>query len=526
MSSLSVSERSNQSLCLTGLNQNAKLVVVAQKVSARGDISTSLKFANDLHERLNIDVNRILIASTDSEEVQLFNHHHFTVISPSYGEKDYYSTSEQEENSTPKIIQHIALQIVIPCDNSGTALPYLIKGIPILAIVEYDQDIFPIPPSLSNLLQFKSLGLSKDYLGIFIDAELRKWGFTDQGLISDNCLMPLKRLAKIKNLNDELQKSILGDLYSEEQAVSFMQSNQLNFAYAHSFQLVKDFVQAIIKLSESTQQNYTFVIPGKKFESDNRWMRENFRFIRDLMDAGIDELKITVFESDVEQKTSTISLKSSDTPKVLHILQGSFLNRTIKNVLMSAEREVLVTGDQTLSEAISANKNFIYEEQMHKKVLSSNIEKKYDELGQRSISEQGTYVEYVVKCLLSGIKNPHKLSAINHSICLEHDYLPNTVSAMNQLLSSYNGKCLIQLDKNQKMTPDVLPFDTPFIITLNQISSLSIRMKDSQSNLECFKDSEFQTESLLNGLYVVVRLPLKKVEIQEKDESKKQSLNL
>lgn len=58
-------------------------------------------------------------------------------------------------------------------------------------------------------------------------------------------------------------------------------------------------------------------------------------------------------------------------------LCGSVDNADVCKLWKASEREAMATGDQSLSEAISANKNFVYEALAFKDILLRDLKDKY-----------------------------------------------------------------------------------------------------------------------------------------------------
>jgi hypothetical protein len=108
----------------------------------------------------------------------------------------------------------------------------------------------------------------------------------------------------------------------------------------------------------------------------------HFRSFLSLLEkAGIGELEI----KDVSGNSlATFKLSDASTKKMC-VVVGAVPYDDISLLWMASEKESLATGDQSLSEAVSANKCFAYEVLVHKKRLSEDVENEFYRIaGKRS----------------------------------------------------------------------------------------------------------------------------------------------
>lgn len=198
----------------------------------------------------------------------------------------------------------------------------------------------------------KVTGLCTHEFGIFIDPKIIS-------AIESFKEKKQNPLLHINNLIDKsLQKQILQNASDIE---SYSQRSNLYFGYAHSTTSHVHFIKAVANLEKGNDKNVDLIlILDNPLELDLLITPE---VKSELRKAGFGKIKIAPTEQ-TSFSTLKISLKSS---KVLRIIpKNSLVHKDVETCLIMSRPLSLVTGDQSISEAISAGKIFIYELWSHK----------------------------------------------------------------------------------------------------------------------------------------------------------------
>jgi hypothetical protein len=398
---------------------------------------------------MEVPLKNIFVVSNDIENCQLFNKYQLNI----------------EESKLKKIQQiitesNIHIQVTTSTDRH-TAKHKITGKIPVLALCEYDFDIQPA----TNDLICKSLGLGKESIGIMIDHSLKEWGF------SEDANDPFKRLCQLKNVNPALQTAILGKKSFEQ----FIDTSSLYTSYARPF-ILSEYVKNVVVENAKEKKKLVFVLPKISLKD-----LEELK----LNKLGIKSLKVVKFN--YEGKAVESNKCISGEGKKIKVVSGQINYHDMITLFKAAIPKVVVTGDQSLSEAISANLNFIYAAADHKRNLKRNLER----LG-HSTFEFEDYQTFRVP----QIKNKD-LTECNQNICSKYDYLPNFKNVLHEI---FNAKfetsiSLVEMGDNEEFI-SAIEKDKTYIITNPQICKLEIQMSTCQSKLPQFSDSIFEYTSL------------------------------
>jgi hypothetical protein len=439
--------------------QNKTIVFIALKINGLGDISCSLKCAGLVKNLLGPDTN-ILIASKSLDDIVLFNEkHQFEVIDP-----DDIAT-----------VHNVALQIIVPTNNCDVR-SFLSNGIPTLGLYEYD---YSKAKHDCNWLHTESLGLGEDCMGIFIDEELRTWGF------SDEANTPIRRLEKLLEASEPVYEEILGDRSPEE----YVENNLLYFGYAHNTVTITDYLKAIAMLNVRGSNNITVWTPTRLTLSPD--LKEK------LTRCGFGQVILN---------SNTVEV--GDTERTFTIISKRVDHHDFKTLLMASEKETIITGDQSLGEAISCNKHFINEMLQHKTTLGQHLSSRYfHRYVHLTINYPvGGYESSNPMLIFNSFRQQRELSevvqSVNASICEERNIQITLPAVIAHTLEICKKEEIIDLT-GEKEFAKMIPFDQTVKISVQQIVELEIKADTNHSPY--FPNSYFEYKSLSMFYYLVTR---------------------
>jgi hypothetical protein len=206
-----------------------------------------------------------------------------------------------------------------------------------------------------------SSGLYKNEFGIFIDKELIEQVEIDK-------LSGFESILHLAELHDVELRSLI-----KPENVSFIDyanSTKLFFGYGHKITSHRHFIKLVTHFEKKDNKNVDIILILD--ESENLKTIFNPPFIKELFDQGIG--KVTILTS--LQKIDEIVVDKSR-PKQLRIICKKFVTHSDFLTMMKMSQPlVMVTGDQSLSEAISCTKRFVYECLVHKINLSFSLREK------------------------------------------------------------------------------------------------------------------------------------------------------
>lgn len=448
---------------------NKKYLLVCDKVNNLGDLSEGLKVANDLYERLKVPLKNIFVVSNDIKGCELFNKNNFKIRNS--GLKKVKGLIEKYK---------IDLQIIVPTDNL-VALWKVTGQIPALALCEYN---FKVAQSTDHFV-CKTLGLGTEGMGILIDHSLVKWGFSEDAKNS------FKRLQQLEGVNLGLQQAILGkkSLPNESHFLSAVQKfddkSRLYMSYAREQVLVK-YIKKIIKLNHEETKHLVFVLSDISLS-----------FIEkiDLKSWGIRKRKIIVLNSE-NLKSECVEKIFMESGKKIKIVVSRLLHVEMLCMFKAAERQVVVTGDQSLTEAISGNMEFVYAAPDHKHELERKLQ----------AFNYPTFQYETNNRSFPNFSSLETISASNKKICEEQDYFPKFVDLIQQRLNSLvlSIPSLESISDTQEFL-DAIELDTEYIITIQQMIHLRLQYS-GKSELTRFADSLFDYKKMGLKRYSIKRM--------------------
>lgn len=438
-------------------------LIVCDKVDNLGDLSAGFKVIHDLHERIGVPLNNIFVVSNDVESCEIFNKYNIKV-----------------EKSKHKIIKkiiseaNINLQIATSTDQH-TAKNKLTGQVPVLALCEYDFEI----DTRTNLFECKSLGLGKEAIGIMIDPSLKEWGF------SEDAKDRTKRHAQINELNPQLQQAILG----KKNIQKFDETSRLYTSYAREF-ILAAYLKKIIS-EDFENKNFVFVLSDMSADSLNDLNLEEF---------DIDSVKLIPLDKE-KSDIKKIELRSKEERKgrKVKIITGRVKHDEMLKLFKAANPKAIVTGDQSLSEAISANMNIIYAAPDHKHKLESNLSR----LGYPTFSYEGNRKQNIY---LPRFTREDKVASMNQQVCTNYDYLPKFKEILNKIfVTPFEISESLEEISDDKSLFNAVQMNKRYIVSLDQLCKFQIQVATSKSLLSQFADSIFDCISLGNQRYFIMR---------------------
>jgi hypothetical protein len=306
----------------------------------------------------------IAIHGAKKEQIALFNTKKFIVIDP--------SEIEALNNS-----HTISVNIISPpaCKVLATKTHSLSH-----VFFEYGRDF-----RSKEILQKISLGIEPKDSGIFISQELVSWSFDERVKA-----LPSYRLRPLLETSLEVQKAIFGE--EEPSLEKFESEASLYFGYSHNPLSVKAFSDAIMQFvqdrrEEPPKENIIICIPicSESFREFLEEKSSSFKL------NGFKKLIIKTFSGDVLFAINSDELKSS--PSV-QIIVGRIPHSDYLSLLKASEKLSIAEGDQSVSEAISAQKHFVYETLLHKEEFGLSLNRVFKQVCEIEIGRDFSYDDF------------------------------------------------------------------------------------------------------------------------------------
>jgi hypothetical protein len=473
------------------ITENKNILFYAHYFNGLGDISSAFKIGNALHECLNIAKENLFCGTNEEQKAAIFNKNQFTILAPraSFFGPPSLTTYFAEMQK----VHQFAFQVIpAPSINEAASL-FFATRVPSLVLYEYGFKNHPFHPAFKNFVTTKSLGLNEKEgeIGILIDSELYEWGFSKEAQIS------LKRIEQLQFVNSSLREAIL----ENEDFVSFDAQSLLYVGYTNQFTSSVKFIKDLSDLNtydSSNQKNLTFILPGN-FSTQFQSCVE----LTDIPSLVIKEVNRNGTIKEVMRR------KGKEGEKTLTIFTGSINHVDFKHLLKASEKETVVTGDQSLSEAISLNKVFMYEALNHKHKFANDIQTTYSTNSQFDVqvtffnAHSANMRKFFEKNRQDNYQHFFK---VNKIICEKHNAFTQIIKLIEEKKLSASNSVLPQIVSNSDpFDYEKMPFDQPIIFELDHLLNLKIKTEDSKSTLKIFNDSIFDYSSLGSGFYVVTR---------------------
>jgi len=469
--------------------KDKKIAVFVTAMNGLGDYLCAAKICKYLHNSLGIDDDHLALVVSRMDDIAK------KVLQDS-GIKNILD----QEYSLFKQTWNPDIQIFSPVCDSFFVNPRTWGDVPSLAIAEYG---FPEPNHLNNQknnsIHPYAFGLTDSSMGIILDEDLVKWSK------SDDSLDPMKRLQKLESVPISLQYAILGEAYSEKAIENFANHSKFYFGYAHHRSEMFTFIECLATMSDILEDKSDICIyfMGKNFHVSEK---SDHSLITYLNLFGIGKLQI--IKTDYNTVESIIINK--DVSKTIKVITGLIPSAYVPFLHMASEDVELATGDQTLSQDISAGKYPIYETYPHKKILQKQF---FDALPKK-IQEIADFYdhskkEHDLEFMLDRDKLSHFfiLTKKDKKLAKEVKDAISNIADKFSFANRFNialSKLLNETTHLKKFQPTFLclpplselsskdiPFNTPFLISLYDVEKLSLKY-DGISKLDQFKDSIFE----------------------------------
>ncbi|MCE5318464.1 MAG: hypothetical protein LLG04_14025 [Parachlamydia sp.] len=348
--------------------QNQRILIHCSFEQGSGDVSACMKILDIYKKYMQTDQLAFCIENQHAASLESFQESlkGIRVIALKGGD-------EQEDR---RVVDDFAPTKVVAFHTHGPLASYLNVNppIPTINLGEYgDDSCHPTQFAQSHRFVQYTLGLQNvknEYngLGFLFSQKLIDY-FQDKN--NEN---PLYRLsAYLPRLSPPLSAAIAG----QNEIRDFNSTHALYFGYANSsdsynYQML--FIAAMILRNENKKdgkQNLVFCLPGRNlFNGATPEERFSPEFVRFMKDHGFNQIELNERNSSKNElfakTTLSLTKDAKANPRKIVIVASPLTNPDFLEVMKASENEVLCTGDQSLSEALSAGKRLFYEKLSHK----------------------------------------------------------------------------------------------------------------------------------------------------------------
>lgn len=334
-----------------------KIVVIGFGINGFGDFLCAQKICLYLHETLGVDLDCLALASNAHEQQKkVFAIQNLTLL-------DETAASIQKWNPH--------LQIFAPVVDDDIVTPRLAMDntVATVAIAEYGFDL-PTYSFPHKNLSAHAFGFRSWQLGYIPTPKLRVWAAKKASS------SPEERLKQLLDLPLPIQTAILGKQEALDSISTFATSNKLYFAYAKNNTEIYSFITAVARMNTTLQdkRNLTFFTLGSglmspTFIKSNLQGQASYHFencFRMLKENGFSTINFVTPECPEASALYTLSPKHQ---KTITLICSPLTTHFVHHLMMASEEETLVTGDQSFSECLSAEKFPVYELFVHKRKL-------------------------------------------------------------------------------------------------------------------------------------------------------------
>lgn len=388
-----------------------RVLLFALRVDHLGDLSSLAKIASSLVQRAIFPPQNIVLSSNDPDGYEKLNSkHRFKVVR---------LPGLDRPESYVQATEKFALQILFP---DRSLLGLAMNQVPTLLLHEYNFAAQKLDPRFIPWVEAYSLGLptreDPGPIGLCIDRDLRP-PETDE-----------ERIRIAEKLSPEVKERIFQGLPPAE----FFRGHRLYIGHA------------------------------REAESWNA-------FLQKFCHAYPDQLKTVVIPSPSLQARIDPSFASVEN---LRLVFGPIDQQEMALLWKISQKESLATGDQSASEAIAADKDFVYEARGHKQKFAEALKEHYEGA------------------------DP---STASRDICARYDCMDRLIPILDGLLEKPQKPCL-ELWRDPDAPLDSIPKETPAIVSTEQICKLQIS-PDGTSAL--YPRSRFDLFPLGTEFYSLIR---------------------
>ncbi len=447
---------------LHGALESKKICISVQRVGGLGDLACASKVVKILEQ------NGLECLINTDKESQEFLKNIFYI-----GSDDTFIDTK----SIASKIDEIGLFIVAPYTGSHFHLAKYEK--PLLFLHEYAHSFQLLDNErffFGKYLEHKTMGFGPDDIGILIDDELVKYCFSEEAENRIRCLSELT--------DDVLIKAIINTDDVNAGIGEFEQTSKLFQGYSDSPLFAENFITAIAELESEEEKNLVFVIPGDGFSFGEGGIER-------LRQSGIREIITRNVNDDSESRHPV-----SDEGKTLTLVCGSIPHGEIRMLLKASERCMLTTGDQSVGEAISANKQIIYEALAHKERFGKQLNRLYG--NSVSIKSDCRNLHDDMKAILEAQRNNSAAwTKINKGICYKRNCAPRIL----QLASSVMERHATKFSSKESIQPYEGEFELNkrYLIPPKDLWALRISTETNKSDLPGYEDFVFRLYSFIDA---------------------------
>lgn len=422
-------------------------LITAEEWGGLGDLACGAKIAAIL-QRYGIPPAHITLCTQTPPRLELFREiHHCRVLS-------------LEE---AKVVHEVGMHIIAPVVKQERIVQYLGQRKPVLALLEYGFDP-PVSRLLTeDILFFRAFGLSRraDERGIFLEPDLMEWAASHESLDIH------ARALKLQTLSPPLREAML----QREQIPleKLLEQKKLYVGYSCRLETSIAFLQALSELDEQDKKDLVFILPCGKSQ-------DLFSLLQAHYPLRAYTVSCFINGSEGCHETRTFHPNSHPT-RHIQIISGSFPLHDLKLILMASEKETLATGDQSMSEMISADKCAFYECRNHKIPFMASLQGIYRKAFSCSDGEEeDTIFEYMKHYFLEQrVDRFAHISRCNRFLWQETDCAPllkesiEVLFRKSQALSSWP---LIDLTRETRLLPSLFPPDHAILLTKAQYETV------------------------------------------------------
>lgn len=424
--------------------------IYSTNVNGLGDISILRKIADFLVENKIFSRDTILVGSNcDLEKTPFFraNDADYTII------KDPLSA----------VVKNCALQIIF---TDGEAKYLLQNCIPTLFLREYGYSPLPLLIQQKWILS-KAFGLPNldkadpnPPLGIILSKHLLFWNKIPKDKLKA-CKATLLESLRCKDL-------LLGNGSAEE----FFDRNVIYAGYVKELLNYRAFVDHILSQFPENGKSVVFIFPT--FRNFKGKIRSSYR-VPDL--------------AKLSAQGAFLAYQCFKGNRKFTIIIGSFSPEEMKTVWKISEDQVIVRGDQSAGEALSAKKYISYEADGHKDAFAASLHKMF---GIPMLPFQ-----------FNMIKEPVSDVALETIDCTKP-----LIKAVDELMGK-QVKVVNLIDQEDAHTKvSSYPPNTPVLLTIDQIRQLCINREGivtAKAHEKEFAGVRFENEGIGKGIYMLYR---------------------
>lgn len=382
------------------LNGNEEMLLTVSSMKGFGDILFAVKMAKELKSKLpNLKITIVTdhpkfcnaVQTMLGEESDVGIH---SAMVPDLDESGTQQTHPRTKaplmkpNPLPNDLRRPSLILEGPTrfgENSHAALGLSNRAnIPLLEVLEYGYGK-PQRTSFRHVEDYMmnqkhrlfSMGVTRVELGLVIDSDLLAYASSSNSQSSENRLQFLNDLSS-KPAAQNMKHALLGE---HGNVNTYNDYNLLYFGYAHLTKPIMNFVNTVIASQDPPPQgskNVDICLPVGKVHNDklngavslSDFDRLDFDKLAEEGFTRVEIVRLPAGTTTFEPVSINVGEKTQ-TPiqgeRVLRLIDPFPLDNTdMKTMLKASEPSCLVTGDQSLTEGISAGKLFFYEKLPHK----------------------------------------------------------------------------------------------------------------------------------------------------------------